>query len=278
MDIAGRVAVVTGGASGIGRAISMAAAAAGAAGVVVADIDGDGAAKVAAQIDGSGGRAVAVRTDVSREADVRELIASAGKAFGPVDLFFSNAGIIVAGGVEAPDDAWTRIWAINVQAHVYAARALLPSWLERGQGHLVITASAAGLLTQLGSAPYAVTKHAAVALAEWLSITYGDRGIGVSCLCPQAVTSNLLATSRRELGEATLAADAEATGGSAQAAVDGVLEPEDVAAMVLAAVRDGQFLILPHPDVAGYERRRADDRERWLRGMRRLQERLAGQR
>jgi NAD(P)-dependent dehydrogenase (short-subunit alcohol dehydrogenase family) len=277
MDIADRIAVVTGGASGIGRAISLAAAGAGAAGVVVADIDGDGAAKVAAEIEAAGGSAMAVRTDVSREADLQALIATAGKVFGPVDLFFSNAGIIVAGGVEAPDDAWTRIWAINVQAHVYAARALLPSWLERGQGHLVITASAAGLLTQLGSAPYAVTKHAAVALAEWLAITYGDRGIGVSCLCPQAVTSNLLATSRRELGAEALPADAGATGASAQAAVDGVLEPDEVAAAVLAGVRAGQFLILPHPDVASYERRRAEDRERWLRGMRRLQARLAGQ-
>jgi NAD(P)-dependent dehydrogenase (short-subunit alcohol dehydrogenase family) len=157
---------------------------------------------------------------------------------------------------------------------VYAARALLPGMLERGHGYLVITASAAGLLTQLGSAPYAVTKHAAVALAEWLSVTYGDRGLIVSALCPQAVTSNLAATSRREAGEAAWPADV--TGGSAQAAVDGVLDPDEVAATVLAAVGAGQFLILPHPDVATYERRRADDRERWLRGMRRMQARLTG--
>ena len=159
---------------------------------------------------------------------------------------------------------------------MYAARALLPGVLARGQGYLIITASAAGLLTQLGSAPYAVTKHAAVALAEWLSITYGEQGLVVSCLCPQAVTSNLGATSRRELGENTLLEDVGATGGSAQAALDGVLEPGQVAATVLAAVAAEQFLILPHPDVATYERRRADDRERWLRGMRRLQARLSG--
>jgi NAD(P)-dependent dehydrogenase (short-subunit alcohol dehydrogenase family) len=208
---------------------------------------------------------------------VQGLVAAAEAAFGPVDIFFSNAGIIVAGGVEVPDDAWARIWGINVQAHVYAARALLPGMLARGSGHIVITASAAGLLTQLGSAPYAVTKHAAVALAEWLSVTYGEQGLTVSALCPQAVTSNLAATSRRELGAGAVPADIGATGGSAQAAVDGVLDPDAVAAIVLEAVRDGRFLILPHPDVATYERRRADDRERWLRGMRRLQARLTGQ-
>jgi NAD(P)-dependent dehydrogenase (short-subunit alcohol dehydrogenase family) len=276
MDITGRVAVVTGGASGIGRSIALALARAGAAGVVVADIDGPGAARVAAEIAAAGHEAIAVPTDVSREADVQALVAAAQDAFGPVDLYVSNAGIIVAGGAEVPDDAWSRIWAINVQSHVYAARALLPGWLERGTGYLIVTASAAGLLTQLGSAPYAVTKHAAVALAEWLSITYGERGVVVSTLCPQAVTSNLMATSRRELGAGALPADVGATGGSAQAAVDGVLDPDEVADVVLAAVAAEQFLILPHPDVATYERRRADDRERWLRGMRRLQARLSG--
>jgi NAD(P)-dependent dehydrogenase (short-subunit alcohol dehydrogenase family) len=276
MEIAGRVAVVTGGASGIGRSICLALGEAGAAGVVVADIDAAGAARVAAQLETAGHRALAVQADMSREADVQALVARAEDALGPVGLFFSNAGIIVAGGVEVADDAWSRIWAINVQSHVYAARALLPGMLARGQGYLVITASAAGLLTQLGSAPYAVTKHAAVALAEWLSITYGERGVSVSVLCPQAVTSNLAATSRRELGQDAVPADIGATGGSAQAAVDGVLEPDQVAAIVLEAVKDEQFLILPHPDVATYERRRAGDRERWLRGMRRLQARLGG--
>ncbi len=276
MEIAGRVAVVTGGASGIGRSICLALADAGAAGLVVADIDAAGAAEVAAKIEAAGHRALAVPADMSRESDVQALVAQTEQELGPVELFFSNAGIIVAGGVEVADEAWSRIWAINVQSHVYAARALLPGMLARGQGYLVITASAAGLLTQLGSAPYAVTKHAAVALAEWLSITYGERGVSVSVLCPQAVMSNLAATSRRELGQDALPADIGATGGSAQAAVNGVLEPDQVAAVVLEAIRSGQFLILPHPDVATYERRRADDRERWLRGMRRLQDRLGG--
>lgn len=277
MEIANRVAVVTGGASGIGRSIALALAAAGATGVVVADIDGDGAAKVAGEIEAAGHRALAVTTDMTREADVQALVAAAEAAYGPVDLFFSNAGIIVAGGTEVPDDAWSRIWGINVHAHVYAARALLPGMLARGSGYIVITASAAGLLTQLGSAPYAVTKHAAVALAEWLSVTHGERGLKVSALCPQAVTSNLGATSRRELGADAVPADIGTTGGSAQAAVDGVLDPDEVAGTVLDAVRAEQFLILPHPDVATYERRRADDRERWLRGMRRMQARLSGQ-
>jgi NAD(P)-dependent dehydrogenase (short-subunit alcohol dehydrogenase family) len=276
VEIANRIAVVTGGASGIGRSICLALADAGAAGVAVADIDATGAAKVADEIEGAGHRALAAPADVSREADVQALVARTEDALGPVDLFFSNAGIIVAGGVEVTDDAWSRIWAINVQSHIYAARALLPGMLARGQGYLVITASAAGLLTQLGSAPYAVTKHAAVALAEWLSVTYGERGLSVSALCPQAVTSNLAATSRRELGHDALPGDLGATRGSAQAAVDGVLDPDEVAAVVLEAVRAEQFLILPHPDVATYERRRADDRERWLRGMRRLQDRLSG--
>jgi NAD(P)-dependent dehydrogenase (short-subunit alcohol dehydrogenase family) len=276
MEINGKVAVVTGGASGVGRSLCLGLAERGAAGVVVCDIDAEGAAKLAAEIDRGGRRAIAVTADVSSEADVQALVARTAEAFGPVQLFFSNAGIIVAGGPEASDAAWARIWAINVQSHIYVARAVLPGMLARGEGYLEITASAAGLLTQLGSAPYAVTKHAAVAFAEWLSITHGEQGIVVSCLCPQAFTSNLLATSRREVGAGQLP-EAGASGGSAQAAVDGVLTSEQVAAAVLDAVGTEQFLILPHPDVATYERRRADDRERWLRGMRRMQARLTGQ-
>jgi NAD(P)-dependent dehydrogenase (short-subunit alcohol dehydrogenase family) len=284
MEIKDRVAVVTGGASGIGRSLCLAFGEHGAAAVVVSDIDAQGAAQVAAEITSRGQHALAVTADVASEPDVQALVARAEQAFGRIDLVCSNAGIIVAGGIDVPDDAWSRIWAINVQSHIYLARAVLPGMLARGEGYLVITSSAAGLLTQLGSAPYAVTKHAAVALAEWLSISYGDRGICVSCLCPQAVTTNLGATSLREVaGLVPAPADrgaipAAAGNGSVsrQASVDGVLTPDQVAANVLAAVADEQFLILPHPEVATYERRRAEDRDRWLGGMRRLQGRLAG--
>ncbi len=274
MDVRQRVAVVTGGASGIGRSLSIGLAEQGAAAVVVSDVDAQGAAEVAATIEAAGHRALAVTADMAKAADVDALVALTAEAFGQIDLFFSNAGIIVGGGIEVPDSAWERIWAINVQSHIYVARAVLPGMLARGEGYLVYTASAAGLLTQLGSAPYSVTKHALVALAEWLSITYGDQGIRVSCLCPQAVSTNLVATSRREVGEGT--PWARNTSSAPQAAVDGVMTADQVAACVIEAVADERFLILPHPEVATYERRRADDRERWLRGMRRLQSRLSG--
>jgi NAD(P)-dependent dehydrogenase (short-subunit alcohol dehydrogenase family) len=286
MEIGQRVAVVTGGASGIGRALCLALARRDAAAVVVADIDGAGAAAVAAEIEAGGHRALAVTADVGNAAEAQGLVAQAEEAFGRVDLLFSNAGIVVPGGLEIPDDVWSRTWAINVQSHVSLTRAVLPGMLARGEGYLVYTASAAGLLTELGSASYSVTKHAVVALAEWLSIMYADRGIGVSCLCPQLVSTNLGTTSRRLVGGdgAPAAGDAGATAGplspadglgAAQAGVDGVLTPDHVAACVVETLAQEQFLILPHPEVATYERRRADDRERWLRGMRRLLARLA---
>lgn len=284
MELKDLVAVVTGGASGIGRSLCLAFAGQGTAVVVVADVDAGGAAQVAEAITARGSLALAVTADMAREADVQALVARVQDEFGRIDLFCSNAGIIVGGGVEVPDDAWSRIWAINVQSHVYVARAVLPGMLARGEGHLVITASAAGLLTQLGSAPYAVTKHAAVALAEWISITYGDQGIGVSCLCPQAVSTNLGATSLREIGGAAPAAagdgavpSPEVGSVSRQASVDGVLTSDQVAASVIVGLADERFLILPHPEVATYERRRAQDRDRWLSGMRRLQARITGE-
>jgi NAD(P)-dependent dehydrogenase (short-subunit alcohol dehydrogenase family) len=283
MRLSEKVAVVTGGASGIGRALCLTFAEQGAAAVVVADLDGLGAAEVAAQIEASGHRALAVAGDMAQAADARALVDQAQDAFGRIDLFCSNAGIIVGGGVELPDEAWSRMWDVNVHSHVYAARAVLPGMLARGEGYLMFTASAAGLLTQLGSAPYAVTKHALVALAEWLSITYGDQGIAVSCLCPQAVSTNLLATSSRQVSASAPGSPSPspsasgASRGSAQAAVDGVRTADQVAATVLEGLADERFLILPHPEVATYERRRAQDRERWLRGMRRLQARLSGE-
>lgn len=261
MNVEGRVSVVTGGASGIGRALSEALAAAGARGVVVVDINGEGAREVASGIRAKGHPAIAAAGDVSLQEDVDRFVALANEEFGPVDLFFANAGILIGGGVEVPDSDWERIWKVNVHSHVCAARAVLPSMLERGEGYLVHTASAAGLLTQLGSAPYSVTKHAVVALAEWLSITYRDAGIRVSCLCPQGVWTGMTGAANRDTPVL-----AESTAGR-----DGMLEPETVADIVLAAIRTEQFLILPHPEVATYEQRRAGDRERWLRGMRRVQ-------
>lgn len=251
MELEGKIAVVTGGASGIGAALARRFAAEGAKSVVVADVDEEGARAVADDIG-----ATAVRCDVSRESDIVALVDTAEDAHGPIDLFCSNAGIGAGGGVEAADSAWQRIISINLLAHIWAARALVPRMAERGSGYLLNTASAAGLLTQLGSAPYAVTKHAAVALAEWMAITYRDLGIKVSVLCPQAVRTKMTAR------------------GAGVASVDGVLEPEDVAEVVVQGLRDERFLILPHAQVAEYMRRKAHDPDRWLSGMRRLQSRF----
>ena len=255
MKLKDKVVVVTGGANGIGRALCRRFAAEGARGVVVADVEAEAAQAVASEIGG-----IAVETDVRREEDVARAAARATEAYGPIDLFCSNAGIGVPGGVEASDDDWQRIWEINVRAHIYAARAVLPAMLARGEGYLLQTASAAGLLTQIGSAPYAVTKHAAVALAEWLAMTHGDAGIKVSCLCPQGVRTRML------MGE-----DMSST---ANFLVEGSVSPEDVAEAVVKGLDEERFLILPHPEVAEYFRRKADDYDRWLRGMRRLQSRV----
>jgi len=264
VKLEGKVVVVTGGGGGIGEAMARAFAAESARAVVVADIDGDEAERVVADIDAATGvPAVGARVDAGDEADVAELVRRTELAFGPVDLFCANAGIMVVGGVEAPDEAWERIWRVNVASHIYAARAVLPGMLARGEGYLLHTASAAGLLTQLGSAPYSVTKHAVVGLAEWLSITHGDAGVRVSCLCPQAVETAMTGGAR--------AGGRRAGDGASGAARDGILAPTEVARAVVAGLDSEQFLILPHPEVATYEQRRAGDRERWLRGMRRAQ-------
>jgi NAD(P)-dependent dehydrogenase (short-subunit alcohol dehydrogenase family) len=257
MDPAGRHIVITGAASGIGRACAARFAEAGAR-VVIADLDGDAAQAAAAEIEG----ALAVRADVGREREVVALIETARAHNGPIDLFFSNAG--VGGPPGLPDggdgDAAMQLtWDVNVMAHLWAARALLPEMTARGDGYLLSTASAAGLLTQLSGLGYSITKHAAVALAEWLSITYADAGIKVSCVCPQAVNTPLLAGALEEdpVGSAPMMADA-------------VLEPEDVAAAVLEGVLDERFLILPHADVAKYMAFKGAQPERWLAGMRQL--------
>lgn len=237
---------------GIGRALCQRFAAEGARAVVVADLEFDKAQQVAAEIGG-----VAVKTDVSNEADIINLVKQATEQFGRIDLFCSNAGIIgKPGGAEVSNEDWQEIFGVNVMAHIYAARAVLPQMIERGEGYLLQTASAAGLLTQIGSAPYSVTKHAAVAFAEWLSITHADRGVKVSCLCPQGVRTRML------LGE---------DGTGENFLVAGSVSPEEVADCVIKGLAEERFLILPHPEVADYFQRKANDYDRWLRGMRRLQ-------
>jgi NAD(P)-dependent dehydrogenase (short-subunit alcohol dehydrogenase family) len=260
MHLRDKVVVVTGGASGIGAALCRRFAAEGARAVVVADLDGERAGGVAAACDPPC-RTLVVTVDVASEADVVRLVEQAAAAFGPIDLFCSNAGIMAAGGVELPDSEWRRVWDVNVMAHIHAARAVLPGMLARGEGYLLQTASAAGLLSQIGSAPYSVTKHAAVGFAEWLAITYGSAGIKVSCLCPQGVWTGML---RQE------------SGGIAELLKPAALTPEAVADAVVAGLAEERFLILPHPEVAEYFRRKATDYDRWLRGMRRLQDKYGG--
>jgi NAD(P)-dependent dehydrogenase (short-subunit alcohol dehydrogenase family) len=250
MLIADKVIVVTGGANGIGAALCRRFAAEGAKAVIVADIDDGAAQRVAAEIGGLG-----VRTDVTRESDLQRLTGEVVARYGAIDLFCSNAGIAVDGGEETPDPEWQRCWDVNVMAHVMAARAVLPGMLARGEGYLLQTVSAAGLLTHIHSATYAVTKHASLAFAEWLGMAYGDRGIKVSALCPQGVRTDM---PRRA-----------ATGGRTFL-LDSALEPEQVADAVVKGLADERFLILPHPEVAEYFRRKATDYDRWLRGMRKL--------
>jgi NAD(P)-dependent dehydrogenase (short-subunit alcohol dehydrogenase family) len=252
MKLTGKVVVVTGGGNGIGRALCRRFAAEGAQAIVVADMNAATAAQVADEIGGT-----AVTCDVSREADVQRLVTHAIAAHGGIDLFCSNAGIAVNGDEHTPDAEWTRCWDVNVMAHVYAARAVIPHMLERGGGYLLQTVSAAGLLTHPQSATYAVTKHASLAFAEWLSMTYGDRGITVSALCPQGVKTDML---RR----------AEVEGTRRSFLLDSALEPEQVAEDVVKGLEAERFLILPHTEVAEYVRRKATDHDRWLRGMRRL--------
>ena len=253
MHLTGKVIVVTGGGNGIGRALCRRFATEGAKAIVVADINEPAAAEVAGEIGGT-----AVACDVSREADIVALVARTIAKHGGIDLFCSNAGIAVNGDEHTPDAEWARCWDVNVMAHVYAARVVVPHMLERGGGYLLQTVSAAGLLTHPQSATYAVTKHASLAFAEWLSMTYGDRGIKVSALCPQGVRTDML---RR----------AEAEGTRRSFLLDSALEPEQVADDVVKGLEAERFLILPHPEVAEFVRRRAVDHDRWLRGMRRLQ-------
>ncbi|MFI6823351.1 SDR family NAD(P)-dependent oxidoreductase [Micromonospora sp. NPDC050187] len=250
MALAGATVVVTGAGSGIGAAMAARFAAAGAR-VVVNDVDAPAARAVAARIGGHASPA-----DAADPTGVAALVDSARDRFGPIDLFCANAGVASGGGPDAPDETWARAWRVNVMSHVYAARALLPHWLAAGRGRLLVTASAAGLLTLLGNAPYSVTKHAAVGFAEWLRASYAHRGVTVQALCPQGVRTPMLA---------------DADGLSAALLDDTAVTPEQVADCVVEALADDRFLVLPHPQVAAWYARRAGDPDRWLRAMNRTQ-------
>ncbi len=248
MELKDRTIVVTGAAGGIGRALALRFHQEGAKHVVCVDLNSDGAAATAKEIEGT-----AHAVNVGVDGEVKTLIETVERDQGPIDLFCSNAGISVAGGPEVGDNDWQRIWDVNVMSHVFAARHVVPRMIKRGGGYLLNTASAAGLLSQIGSAPYAVTKHAAVGLAEWLALTYGDDGIKVSVLCPQAVRTAMTAGLE-----------------DAVASIDGMLEPEPVADACVEAIKAETFLVLPHPQVLEYMRRKTADYDRWIRGMQRL--------
>ncbi|MEM7091482.1 MAG: SDR family oxidoreductase [Actinomycetota bacterium] len=262
MKLNDRITVVTGAGSGIGRESARAFAAEGARLVVVADLDEDKAIAVA---DSIGPQARGVGLDVADEAAIVSLIEGIENDDGPIDVFFSNAGYGLPGGLELSTDDWQRMMDVHFTSHLTAARALIPGMVARGDGYLFSTASAAGLLTQMDSGPYAVSKAAAVAFAEWVSINYGERGIKVSVLCPQAVRTNII-------GDDIAAWDARTRSG--QASQDGILEPEDVAQMVVQTIRDENFLLLPHDQVATYMQRKADDPDRWIGGMQRFRSKL----
>ena len=253
MRVSGRVVVITGAGSGIGAGLARRFSREGAAAVIVADIDLEAATRIAEEIDGH-----AMQVDVAEEDSNRRLIDDVENAFGPIDLFCANAGIAHEGDEQGSDQEWEHMLGINFKSHVFAARHLIPRWLERGAGYLLVTASAAGLLTNLGAVQYTVTKHAAVAFAEWIAITYGDRGIKVSCLCHQGVRTPML----------------EQAGVVGELLGESALSTEEVAAAVVAGLEAERFLILPHAEVADFILRKASDRDAWIAGMQRLRARL----
>ncbi|MCR9126464.1 MAG: SDR family oxidoreductase [Rhodobacteraceae bacterium] len=254
MELKDKIIVVTGAASGIGRAMAVRFHREGPKAIICVDLNRAGAQETADMVDG-----VAFEVNVGRPSEVTGMIDTVEAEVGPIDLFCSNAGISVAGGVEVADEDWQRIWDINVMSHVWAARHLVPLMTERGGGYLLNTASAAGLLNQIGSAPYGVTKHAAVGLAEWLAMTYGDQGIKVSVLCPQAVRTEMTRGHEDHV-----------------AAIDGMMEPEPVAEACVETIRAETFLVLPHPEVLGYMRRKTENYDRWIGGMRKLNRKYGG--
>lgn len=253
MELRDKVVVVTGGGHGIGEAMCRRFAADHAGAVVIADIDEEAARRVAEDIDG-----MPFQLDVTDPEANRRLVAAVQAEHGWIDLFCANAGIGPHGGLEMSDEMWDMVWQVNTMSHVYAARAVLPGMLERGDGYFLATVSAAGLLTNIGAAAYSVTKHAALALAEWLSVTYGDQGLKVSALCPQFVDTALLA-------------DLTSSGIDDTFIRSVAISADEVADAVVEGLRAERFLILPHPEVADYVRNRADDHDRWIGGMRKLQ-------
>ncbi|MEM9622981.1 MAG: SDR family oxidoreductase [Pseudomonadota bacterium] len=285
MEIKDKLAVVTGAGSGIGRSLAQGFVERGARLVVCTDLDGDNAAETATMI---GEQAISAALDVGEEAAIEQLVQDIESQHGGIDIFVSNAGYGQGGGLNLPTEEWARMMNVHTWSHLAAARAVVPGMVQRGGGYILNTASAAGLLTQMDSGPYAVSKHAAVAFAEWLSINYADQGIGVSVLCPQAVRTNIMANSRPDksrkdkphkkesAGKAEQPADVKPSN-TGQASGDGVLEPEAVADACIQAIHDEQFLVLPHPEVLTYFQRKADDYDRWLAGMRRFKARLTGQ-
>lgn len=262
MELQGRLAVVTGGGSGIGRACAEAFATAGAKEVIVVDLDLGKAEHVA---DTIGTQGVAVGVDVANEKDLTQMCSRIQADHGPIDLFLSNAGYLIQGGLDLPTSQWQRMFDVHFSSHLTVARALIPSMVDRGEGYLVSTASAAGMLTQLDSGPYSVSKAAAISFAQWLAINYGHRGVKVSVICPQAVRTNIV-------GDDLSVWDDPA---SSQASQDGVLEPEEIAAAVLETIRKEEFLCLPHDRVLDYAQRRLADPDRWIAGMQRFRERLS---
>jgi NAD(P)-dependent dehydrogenase (short-subunit alcohol dehydrogenase family) len=251
MELKDKIIVVTGAAGGIGRAMCIRYAAEGPRAVICVDRDEAGAQETASIING-----LHFKVDISIESEIAQMINDVEANIGPIDLFCSNAGILIEGGVEVDNDDWQRIWDINVMSHVWAARHLVPLMSKRGGGYLLNTSSAAGLLNQVGSAPYGVTKHAAVGLAEWLAMTYGDQGIKVSVLCPQAVKTEMTKGHEEHV-----------------ASIDGMMEPEPVAEACVQSIRDETFLVLPHKEVIGYMQAKTDNYDRWIGGMRKLNRR-----
>ena len=256
MELQDKIVVITGAGSGIGRELARRFKQEGAKGLVLADINTANVEETAAEVGG-----LAITVDVANEADIINLVERAENEVGPIDLFCSNAGIATACDLTTPNDEWQRIWEINVMSHVYGARAVVPRMIARGGGYLLNTSSAAGLLNQIGSASYGVTKHGAVGFGEWVALTHAHQGIKVSMLCPQAVR--------------TAMTDNTGTGTQA-ASVDGMMEPEDLAEAVIQGLRSESFLILPHPEVLTYMRRKTDDYDRWIGGMNRLQQKITG--